>query len=75
MKIAAMHNVQSGCRVYRLNIFSLVDGRRQAVLFGPSTQQTPGHGEPKMTTNGIYLSFIVFRTCPVTKQSEIMTDK
>jgi hypothetical protein len=34
-------------------MFSLVDGRRQAVLFGPNTQQTTGQDEPKMTTRGI----------------------
>jgi hypothetical protein len=54
-------------------MFSLVDGRRQAVLFGPSTQQTTGQGEPKMTTGGIFLSFIVFRTYPVTEQREKKT--
>jgi len=38
-------------------MFSFVDSRRQAVLFGPNTQQTTGQGEPKMTTGGIFLKF------------------
>jgi hypothetical protein len=60
MNIAAMHSEQNKTRVHRLNMFSLVYGRRQAVLIQTNIQQTAGQGEPKMTTCGIFLLEFTF---------------
>jgi hypothetical protein len=73
MKTAAMHNVQSGCRVILFKMFSHVYGYRQAVLSDPNTQQTSGQGEPTMPTGGILIRFIVFGACPIMEQREKRT--
>jgi len=49
-----MHSEQSGCRVHCLKMFSFADSRRQAVFFGPNTQQITGQGEQKKGQRAVF---------------------
>ena len=78
MQIAAMHSVQSGCRFHLLNMFSLVDGRREVVLLTPSSEQTTGQAEPKMTTGLQYYKLQCLKEMPgggAKKEKDVLAGK